>query len=120
MNFKGQEIHHHVPQCLPGMDKRANNLRAECFHRFLVIVSTEHGQWQASFTPEKSTDKPRLVDFTEVSKFPRKTWGAVHAQTVCTRRQALPPIFRVPGNETREWLALHRIPAGILRAWNHY
>ena len=22
----------------------------------------------------------------EVSKFPRKTWGAAHAQTVCTRR----------------------------------
>ena len=50
----------HMPQCLPGMEKRANNFckrRAECFHRFLVIASMEHGQWQASFTPEKSTDK---------------------------------------------------------------
>ena len=64
MNFKGKDYIIHVPQCLPGMDKRANNFckqRAECFHGFLVIISMEHGQWQASFTPEKSTDKPTLV-----------------------------------------------------------
>ena len=64
MNFKGKDYIIHVPQCLPGMDKRANNFckqRAECFNHFLVIVLMEHGQRQASFTPEKSTDKPRLV-----------------------------------------------------------
>ena len=64
MNFKVKDYIIHVSQCSLGMDKQANNFckrRAGCFYRFLVIVSTEHGQWQSSLTPEKSTDKPRLV-----------------------------------------------------------
>ena len=93
MNFEGKDSDIHVLQCLPGIDKWTKNFckhRIECFHRFLVIVSTEHGQWQVSFTPEKSTDKPRFnsvyngVDFTEVPKSPRNAWKAAHAQTVCT------------------------------------
>ena len=35
--------------------------QAEFFHRFLIIVLTEHGHWQASLTPEKLTDKLKLV-----------------------------------------------------------
>ena len=65
--------------------------RAECFYRFLVIVSTEHGPWYASFKPEKLTDRPRLV---KQSRFqvPQKTWEAMHVQTVCTRCSHLSPL----------------------------
>ena len=62
--LKKKRLHHHMPQCLPGMDEQVNKFckrRAECFHRFLVIVLTQHGQWQASFTLEKLTNKLRLV-----------------------------------------------------------
>ena len=38
------------------------------------------------------------VDFTEVSKFPRKSWGAVHAQTVHTRH-SLQYFELAPGNK---------------------
>ena len=67
MNVKRKDYIIHVPQC----GKWASSFckqRAECFHRFLVIVSTEHGRWQASFTPEKSTE----VSVTELilRKFP--------------------------------------------------
>ena len=47
----------HVPQCIPGIDKHFWKRRAEYFHCVFFIISTENGQWQASFTPEKSTDK---------------------------------------------------------------
>ena len=48
--------------------------RAYCLHRSFVVVHTEHGQWQASFTREKSAC---LVEVSvmeqilwEVSKLP--------------------------------------------------
>ena len=57
MNFKGKDCVIHVPQRLGGMDERVDNSckrRAEYLRRFLVIVCRERGQWQASFTREKS------------------------------------------------------------------
>ena len=42
MNFREKDYITHVSPCLPGMDKWANNFckwRAECFHRFLIIVA---------------------------------------------------------------------------------
>ena len=38
------------------------------------------------------------TSITVVSKFPPKSWGAVHAQTVDTRRP-YPIFFQVPGNK---------------------
>ena len=108
MNFNRKDYIIHVPQCLLGMNKRVKNFckrRAECFHRFFIIVLTEHGQWLASFTPEKSTDKPRLVYWSRFYgsfQVPQKNLGShTCANSVY---QALSPIFRAPGNETKNSL----------------
>ena len=97
MNFREKDYITHVSPCLPGMDKWANNFckwRAECFHRFLIIVWTEHCRWQASFTPEKSTDKLRLVQQGRRYRsfqVPQKNLG----NRACANSvyQALPPIL---------------------------
>ena len=56
MNFKGKDCVIHVPQRLAGMDECMDNSckrRAEHLCRSLIIVSSERGQWQASFIREK-------------------------------------------------------------------
>ena len=47
----------HMLQHLAGMDERVDNSckgRAEYLCHSLVIIYTEHGRWQVSFTWEKS------------------------------------------------------------------
>ena len=57
MNFKGKDCVSHVPKCLAGVDECVDNSckrRAEYLRCSLVIVHTEHSQWQASSIREKS------------------------------------------------------------------
>ena len=53
--------------------------RAEFFHRSIIIVHTQCGQWQASLTQEK------LAALTEVSDLqtPRNPGETESAKTVC-------------------------------------
>ena len=56
MKFKGKGCVIHMPQCLAGIDDCVDNSckqRAEYLCRSLVIIYTEHDQWQASFIWEK-------------------------------------------------------------------
>ena len=53
MNFKGKDCISHVPKRLAGMDECVDNSykqSVECLPCSLVIIHTEHGQWQVSFT----------------------------------------------------------------------
>ena len=59
VNFKGKYCISHMPQRLARRDECAENYCKRIRH--FLIVHTEHGQWQASFTWEK------LACLTEVS-----------------------------------------------------
>ena len=72
----------HVPQRLAGIDKCVDKQRAKYLRHFLVIVYTEHGQWQASFIWQKSACLAEVSVSEHILQIPG---GTEHAQTVCTR-----------------------------------
>ena len=53
----------------------------ECLHRSLIIILTEHGQWQASFTPEKSAC---LMEFSVTNLIQYKSFQKSCENRACT------------------------------------
>ena len=86
-----------MPQCLAWMNKHNScKRRAECLRHSLVIVHTEHGQWQAFFIRKKSVCLAEVSVMEQIlCKFHRNPGGTEHAQTVCTRLFFLHPHTRV-------------------------
>ena len=111
MNFKGKDCVSHVPKRLAGMDECVDNSckpRAEYLRCSLIIVHTEHSQWQASFIREKLVCLTQVSVteqvLREISKFP-EILGELSMRKQCVPGSFFSAHAREPGNEATHSIA---------------